>query len=537
MNKILSTYTELFKNSNKLYRDRAAYYIPKGKSYYSVTYKQLTEDVFNLAAAITIKFGQEEKIAVLGENSYPWILTYFGSTVSNRVIVPLDKELTAPEINNILLYAGVNVLFCSDDYMDIAKEIDRELTIVNITENDEMQNLLSLGADARKGNSEFGQNEVPNSLSTIVFTSGTTGFAKGVMLTRRNFLYHLNQCSEFIDLKGVSFSVLPMNHTYEFTLNVMFPIYHGGTLAINNSIKYVAQNIKMFKPDYLVAVPLVAQTLLDAVWRKIEEQGKTKSVKKAIMVSRVLKAIGIDVRRKLFAKILEGFGGNVKQIFVGGAFVEPTMAQQYYDFGIQIQIGYGLTECAPLLSGNIYHKRSRLNTCGVTIPGVEVRILEPNENGDGEIIAKGENITQGYYNNPEATAEILKDGWFHTGDLGHFDKRGEIVLTGRKKNLIVLNNGKNIYPEEIEMLLMQNSPLITEVIVSAPQNDANLELTLQADIFVHEDVIAKTADAHEIIRNEIDKFNETLPYFKRISMINFREKEFPKTTTKKIKRY
>ncbi len=537
MHKILSTYTAFLKRSKEMYADKAAYYIPKGKTYFSITYNQLVEDVFNLAAAVTKKFEKEEKIAVLGENSYFWILSYLGTTVSNRVIVPIDKELTAPEINNILTSAGINVLFCSDDYMEVAGEIERELTIVNTTENNEMQELIALGGEARKDNPDFGQNEVPDSLSTIVFTSGTTGFAKGVMLTRRNFFYHINQCRRFIDLRGVTFSVLPMNHTYEFTLNVLFPIYQGGTVAINNSIKYVAQNIKMFKPDYLVLVPLVAQTLIDAVWRKIEEQGKAKSVKKAILISRALKAVGIDVRRKMFAKILEGFGGNVREIFVGGAFVNPTMAQQYYDFGIQIQIGYGITECSPLISGNLFHKRNRLTTCGVAIPDMEIKIFEPNENGDGEIIAKGENVMLGYYNNPEATAEVIKDGWFHTGDLGHFDKRGEIVLTGRKKNLIVLNNGKNIYPEEIELLITQGSPLVTEVIVSAPHNDKNLEVAIQAEIFVHKDVLEQNPNAYDTIRAEIETLNESLPYFKRLSMVNFRNNEFPKTTTKKIKRY
>ena len=537
MNKIIETYAELLNQSKEIYNEKPAYLIPKGKSYYSISYNQFTDDVFNLAAAVTSKFESEEKIAVLGENSYHWILSYFGTTVSGKVIVPIDKELTAPEINNILTSAGVNVLFCSDNYMEIANELTRELTIINTTENDEMQALITLGAQLRANNLTFGQNEVPNTLSTIVFTSGTTGFAKGVMLSRRNFFFHIEQCRRLINLKGVSFSVLPMNHTYEFTLNVIFPIYQGGTLAINNSIKYVAQNIKMFKPDYLVVVPLVAQTLMDAVWRKIEEQGKLKSVKNAIKISRALKFIGIDVRRKMFGKILEGFGGNVKQIFVGGSYVSPTMAQQYYDFGIQTQIGYGITECSPLISGNVNNKRSRLNNCGILVPDMEARILDPNESGDGEILVKGENVMLGYYNNPEATQQVLIDGWFYTGDLGHINSRGEIIITGRKKNLIVLNNGKNVYPEEIEMLLGQNSPLITEVVVSAPQNGENLELAIQAEIFVHEDVLAKTPNAQEIIRQEIEQLNETLPYFKRLSLVNFREKEFPKTTTKKIKRY
>ena len=537
MSKILETYTELFNRSKELYNEKPAYYIPKGKSYYSISYNQFTDDVFNLAAAITSKFENEEKIAVLGENSYNWVLSYFGTTVSGKVIVPIDKELTAPEVNNILTSAEVNVLFCSDDYMEIADGLTRKLTVINTTENDEMKALITLGAKLRETNPTFGQNEVPNSLSTIVFTSGTTGFAKGVMLTRRNFFFHIDQCRRFINLLGVSFSVLPMNHTYEFTLNVIFPIYQGGTLAINNSIKYVAQNIKMFKPDYLVVVPLVAQTLMDAVWRKIEEQGKLKSVKNAIKISRALKAVGIDVRRKMFAKILEGFGGNVKQIFVGGSYVSPTMAQQYYDFGVQTQIGYGITECSPLISGNVNNKRSRLNNCGVPVPDMQVKIVDQNEDGDGEIIVKGENVMLGYYNNTQATNDIIKDGWFFTGDLGHLNKRGEVVITGRKKNLIVLNNGKNVYPEEIEMLLAQNSPLITEVVVSAPQTDQNLETAIQAEIFVHKDILAHTPTAKDIIRQEIELFNETLPYFKRLSVVNFRDDEFPKTTTKKIKRY
>lgn len=538
-NKFFSQYLDSLveKHGNK-----DAFQIRTKDSYKSISYVEYREDAFNLAAWISSEKGCDVKIAVLGENSYQWVVSYLGVVSSGNVVIPIDKELTGSEIENILRQAEVSTILCSEDYLDVFEEMTGKYEIINTTNCDcelytPLCKVLEKGKALRSVDKRFGLNETDtNSLSTIVFTSGTTGFSKGVMLSRHNLLTNVQDTDRFIKLTGKAFSILPMNHTYEFTLGVLLMAFQGVTIAINDSIKNLSKNIGLFKPTLIVMVPLVAENLMSAVWNKIEAEGKLTTVKSAVKISNCLRKIGIDVRRKLFKKIIDGLGGNLEQIFVGGSFLNPSVAKQFQDFGINVNIGYGITECSPFVSGNITHKAKLFASCGVTIPDVFVKIEDPNENGEGEVLVKGESVMMGYYKNTKATEEVMRDGWFATGDIGRLDENGNLYITGRCKNLIVLNNGKNIYPEELEFLIGNANNNIKEIIVKA-DNDVGKETTLVAEIFVEDSVRELNPQINSQIEQSIETVNENLPYFKRIVKVEFREKEFPKTTTKKIKRY
>lgn len=539
----INSFTELLQHSASKYQDNDAFRVRSGKHYKSISYNTLKSDAFNIAAHLTNQGLSNAKIALLGENSYHWVISYLGVVISNNVVVPIDKELSPTEIKNILTVAQVQMLFCSEDYLDTICEAQIETPVVVINHSEPttqltIQETIANGENLRKTNPTYGQNEnAPQTVSTIVFTSGTTGFSKGVMLTRSNILSDVLNTNAFTTLYGSTLSLLPMNHTYEFTLDILLTIYQGVTICINNGIKNFQQNLQIFQPVNLVIVPLIAENLMKSVWMKIENENKLDKVAKAVKISRLLLKIGIDVRRKLFAPIHQAMGGKLQCLFIGGALLDPKIAQQFYDFGFHVSIGYGITECSPFVSGNITGKPKFFTSCGKTIPNVTVRINNPNENGEGEIQVKGPTVMLGYYQNPDATQEVMHDGWFSTGDIGRLDPHGMLYITGRMKNLIVLNNGKNVYPEELESLITNAQPLVKEVIVSAGGVGQNMEVNIAAEVFPDPETHLDLQTVRESITSSIEHLNEDLPYFKRIIEIKFRDSEFPKTTTKKIKRY
>ena len=339
------------------------------------------------------------------------------------------------------------------------------------------------------------------------------------------------------DKDNVLLSVLPMNHVYESTCGHIAAINLGVTEYLNDSLKYVLKNIKAAKPDTMVLVPLFLETMHRAIWKGIDKKGMRKKVNFGIKLSRLLLKFGIDIRRKVFAEILNEFGGRLQFVISGGAALNKDIIRDFHDFGIEINEGYGITECSPLLAVNrpydvVY------GSVGRSTPSCEVKIDSPNEEGIGEIVAKGDNVMLGYYENEEATKEVFtEDGWFRTGDLGYIDSKGNIFITGRKKNLIILSNGKNIYPEEIEEHLYK-SEYIAECVVIERKNELG-EQMITALIYPNQDLTeGMDKDAIEAkIKEEVDKINDTLPPFKQAHQIEIRDTEFEKTTSKKIKRY
>lgn len=541
----IATFFELVDRASEKFGPRDAFRIRTKESYRSITFAQFYQDVLNLAAALELNDLAKSHLALIGENSYQWVVCYLATTVAGGVIVPIDKELTVGEISTIISQSESQALFASDDYADCADEIVQQLEIksfaINCNQSENyttLNQLIEQGAAARVENPKLGQNEISTkTLSSLVFTSGTTGFSKGVMLSRENLLTNVLSSDEFIKLGDCVLSVLPMHHTYEFTLDILFSIYQGRTIAINNSIKYFAQNIKLFAPTDMLVVPLVAENLYATIWKTIQNTGKEATLRRAIKISNCLLKIGIDLRPKLFKPIHEALGGRLQQFFIGGAYLEPEIARGFHSLGFKVNIGYGITECSPLVTGNITHKVKWSHSCGIPIPGVEIRIKDPNSSGEGEIQVRGKSVMMGYYKNQEVTDAAFDQGWFRTGDIGRLE-HGMLVITGRVKNLIVLKNGKNVYPEELESLIQKVS-FVKEVVVSAITSDSGQESAIVAEIFPDMELAEQHGHTeYKIeIQASIEKINSLLPYYKRVVRVNFRDQEFPKTTTKKIKRY
>ncbi|MFI3295038.1 MAG: AMP-binding protein, partial [Rikenellaceae bacterium] len=393
-----ANFTQLINRAVRKYGDQDALRIRKGAGFRSISFSTLAGHTFDLAASLTHRgYTEGAKLAVLGENSYGWILSYLGTVVTGATIVPLDKELSDSEIQGLVEQSGVSAIFCSEDYMDVFEGYDLKIPMFVIGSTElhvgatPIEELVAQGASLRESDPCYGQGETTSDkVSTIVFTSGTTGFSKGVMLTRSNLLSNVQICFELAPLSGTNFTVLPFNHTYELTLGVLYSMLHQGiALALNNSVKNFAQNMKMFKPDTMLIVPLIAENMMKNVWATIEQQGKMGKVRFAMKLGRFLHSIGIDVRRRLFAPIHEAFGGQLKDIFVGGAHMNASVAKDFHDIGINVNIGYGITECSPLIGGNVMHKRGMYHSCGFAVPYTELILDNPNEEGDGEILARG----------------------------------------------------------------------------------------------------------------------------------------------------
>ena len=528
--------------------DRIAYKIRKGDSVRDISCKEFVSDVRDLAAFI---YSKDIKVcAVIGENSYKQQIAYYATTYAGAIVVPIDKELTVREIATIINMSKSTILFCGDTHEDMVDEIkslcnniDTHIFLSDKSEKvveGNMEHLMVLGNELiAKNNQIFDYIKInPDEPSTYVFTSGTTGVSKGVMLSHKNIITDVDAA---IDLKVVgdsSMAILPMHHTLQSTLCCTLSHVLGATVSVNNSIKLFAQNLKIFKPTDLVCVPMVLESMHTNVWNAVRESGKEKSFKFLIKVSNFLRHIGIDMRKVFFKKIHENFGGRLKTFFCGGALLDPLVAQDMCDWGFGMYIGYGITECSPLITHNTTNRRSKFSSCGIPINCNKLKLMDINESGDGEIWVKGDNVMLGYLDNPEATAEVLEDGWYKTGDIGRFDKDKFLYITGRKKNIIVLNNGKNIYPEELEGHL-NKYPEVKEVIVFAEKNDVGQEVSISAEIFADYEYaeLMKIEDIKKTIEEIVEKENQDLAYYKRITNVIHKETEFEKTTTRKIKRH
>ncbi|MFI3322513.1 MAG: AMP-binding protein [Rikenellaceae bacterium] len=537
---------ELVLYARKNYSERDAFYIRNKVSYDTITFDTFTTQILKLAASLLDRgYSNGKHIALVGENSYNWVVSYLAAVSTGCVIVPIDKELPSDEIVAVYKKSDALMLMYSASYAEPAKEIMEslggELIIIDkpksklteistsaliegYTKNDFQERIEAIEIDRYK-------------IAAIVFTSGTTGVSKGVMLSHNNQITNIKACFDMVKFQGNRFSLLPLHHTYELTLGLLYPIALGCATSFNNSIKYISQNIQIFKPTDLILVPLIAEALHNSIWDKIRSGGKENLVRNMIKFSNLLLKVGIDIRRVLFKQVHAGLGGRVVNIFCGGAKVEETIARSFVDFGFKFRIGYGITECSPLISGNIACVSSDMAHCGYSASCCELDIFEPNSEGEGEVIVKGENVMLGYYNNPEATAAVIKDGWYHTGDIGKLGKKGELYITGRIKNIIVLKNGKNIYPEELEGYIY-TIPYVKEVVVYALGSSLGQESALAAEVFINEDRAAadNIEDVKAVVKAEIDKINQDIAYYKRISKVHFRDSEFIKTTTKKIKR-
>lgn len=513
-----------------------------------ITYKQFENDTEEIGTALCCLGMADKKVAIIGENSYKWLTVYISMLKSKGVFVPIDRELPLQDIIKILIHSEVETLFYSERYEGIIEEIRKSVPeikfFIGLDRKKQDKNILSYDNFKENGKKVLAEGSTiytsmqddVNNLKMLVYTSGTTGEPKGVMLTEHNLISVAYFGLQIADIGDVSLSVLPYHHTYEAVAGIILQLYNHSTICINDSLKNVLKNINFFKPDFIYLVPAFTEVFYKNIWNTAAKTGKDKILKKAIPLSNILRKIGIDLRLKLFKSIHDALGGNLKEIICGGAPIRPEIGKFFNDIGITLLNGYGITECSPLVSVNRV-KFNDSSTVGVILPCCEVKLENINEDGNGEICVKGDIVMQGYFKDKERTDRVLKDGWFNTEDYGRINKKGQLIISGRKKNIIVLDNGKNIYPEEIENYILA-IPYVKEAIVKSRKNKAGQETALIAEVFLNQEVIEdlKIENIEHTLKADIKKSTESLPIYKKISDIEIRKEEFEKTTTNKIKR-
>jgi len=517
--------------------DNIAFKYKENGGIVEVTYSEFVGEVSALGSALT-EFGFGDKhIACIGINSYKWIVTYLTVLKSAGVFVPIDRELPPTDIFHILNESETSVVFYTKAHEKLFMENTDKLPLVKMFIGfDRIEDsgiFMSYDKFMEHGEScDSAEYESltsdPQSLKMLVYTSGTTGIAKGVMLSEHNLVssvYYGLQVSTVFDS---CLSVLPYHHTYEAVSGILVSLHHHSTICINDSLKEVLKNLSLYKPSYIYLVPAFVEVFYSRITKTIRDSGKEKVFGILISVSNALRKIGIDVRKTLFKSVHNAFGGRLRKIVCGGAPIRPEIGKFFDDVGISLINGYGITECSPLVSAN-HDKYNDYHTVGIKLRCLDWRIDSPNEEGIGEICIKGDVVMLGYYKQPEKTAEVLKDGWFYTGDYGYINDKDQLVITGRKKNLIVLSNGKNVYPEEIEAYLM-NIEYVTEVVVKGVIDEKGQESSLCAEVFLNED-----KSSSDVLK-DIRKVLYDLPTYKQVAKVIIRKEEFEKTTSKKIKR-
>ncbi len=502
-----------------------------------VSFSEFYQNTEDLGASLCALGLGDAHIACVGDNSYPWIVAYFTVLKSAGVFVPIDKELPVDDMLRIINDSDSTAIFFASRFEEAILENKEKLPNIKYfisLEREEptdgyltMSQLIKDGASLEKKEYDSLKSD-ENSLKLLVYTSGTTGIAKGVMLSEHNLISGVYYGLHVSQVFGTGLSVLPYNHTYEAVCDLLVSIHKHTTLCINDSLKAVLKNLQLYKPDYIYIVPAFLEIFYSGVQKNIRKQGKEKLVNSMIKISNDLRKVGIDLRKVFFKQITDAFGGNLRKIVCGGAPIRPEVGKFFGDIGIWVIGGYGITECSPLVSVND-ELANDYNTVGRRLPCLQWRVDAPNEEGIGEIQVKGDVVRLGYYKQPEKTAEVLKDGWFSTGDYGYITSEDWLVITGRKKNIIVLTNGKNIYPEEIENYIMQID-YISEVIVSGIKNDHGQETGLIAEVYLSEErTVEQTLD-------DIQAKLDILPSYKNVSKVIIRDEPFSKTTSNKIKR-
>ena len=514
-----------------------------------VTYEQFQKDTFYLGTALSNIKMTDKHVAVVGENSYKWLTVYLTVLQGDGVLVPIDKELTVKEVISVLKNSDSELLFYDTKHEKYIEQIKDEVPNIKyfIAFDKEADNGNSISYDnfIREGKEKYEAGDKSftsieykdtNKLKLLVYTSGTTGNPKGVMLSEHNLISVVYYGLQVSTVYTKCLSVLPYHHTYEAVAGILVGMHKHVTICINDSLKNVLKNLQYFKPDYIYLVPAFAELFYKNIWNNAKKTGKETGLKILIVLSNLLRKIGIDKRKIFFKSIHEAFGGNLTKIVVGGAPIRPELGIFFDSIGINLINGYGITECSPLVSANMDDFNDPA-TVGIVLPCCDIKLENVNAEGDGEICVKGDIVMMGYYKDPERTQKVLKDGWFNTEDFGRMNEKGQLIINGRKKNVIVLNNGKNIYPEEIENYLLR-IPYIAESIVKAVRNENGEEISLCAEVFLNKDKVKEMEieNVEETLKKDISKATKELPSYKHITKIEIRKTEFNKTTTNKIKR-
>ena len=555
---------EIFEHSIKTYANKEFIlekFDPKGK-YEEISYEQFGKDVIGFGTALNrvLKLENRPRIMILSETTYDWYVSYVTLLCGDAIAIPTDKELPENELENVVKRSKADAIIYSEKKADSVKKIMEKFPqvkyFIKMYSEDGLQNktvgmqyLINEGTKfVNSGDDYFAKVETdPDEFKVLLFTSGTTSNAKGVMLTSRNLAENINAATAYAKVypEDRFFSVLPLHHTYESTIGFLLPMAWGSSIAVCQGLKHIVPNMLESKPSVLISVPLLIENLYKKINASIKKAGKDGLVGSMLHITNALKMVGVDVKRKVFSDIYENLGGNLRFIVSAAAPIDAKIGKWVEDIGITFLQGYGLTETAPIAALTPEYQ-PKVGSAGKAIPKGEIRIEDPNEDGEGEVLIKTPTLMIGYYEDEKATNEVIEviDGerWFHSGDIGYLDKDGFLYITGRSKNVIVTQNGKNIYPEEIELLLAQ-VPEIKECMVYGKQDEkdpSNKELIISVKVIPNLDKIGEDLtdeEIREIIWPKIKEVNKKLTSYKAIKNLEIKHDEFEKTTTMKIKRY
>lgn len=553
---------DMLNKSAKTYGDKPAFRFKTKEPgvFNDISYKKFSNQVNALGTALVNLSLKDKRIAVISENRYEWAVSYLAVVAGTGIVVPMDKSLPENEIKSLIERSEVDAIIFSDKYLDVMKDVKNSGTSnlkyyicmdLKKDENDilSFKELIKKGEKLLAGgNKDFVDATIDaEKMSIMLFTSGTTAKSKAVALSHKNLCTNLQDIASMFDIgtNDRMLSFLPLHHTFESTVGFLYPIYAGATICYCDGIRHIADNIREYQITAMISVPILYENMYKKVMRGIAKKGKLKKVEKGMKISNFLMKLHIDARRKIFKEIHDLLGGKVRLFINGAAALDPEVEKGFNALGINMAQGYGLTETSPVLAaGNGQPKYSRIGSVGKAFPSVELKIDEPNENGIGEIIAKADSIMLEYYGDEEATKEAIIDGWFHTGDLGYFDKDGFLFIAGRKKTVIVLKNGKNIYPEEIEALLGRIDGVKESFVYGVPANNADeKESKINAEIVYEKErmkELIETDDEDKIkeyMWEHVKEINKTMPSYKYIREIIVTDQELIKTTTQKVKRH
>ena len=528
--------------------DGIAYRYTVKKEDRTKTFREFQNDVNALGTGLTSLGIHEKHIAMAGENCYDWIVTYLTVLGSDNVYVPVDKELPFGELMNVIDHSDAEVVFTTAHFEAKFRENAENMPRIKYfivygmkgpSEGRFLaaEEVMATGRKALEAGDTAYLDEKPDDmgLGVIVYTSGTTGKAKGVMLSRHNLRSCVYYGMQVSNVMPISLSVLPYNHTYESTCDILVCIHYGATVCINENLRTIADNLTKYNPYIVMLVPLFVENFYKKIWKTLEKSGKADTVRKMLKLSAGLRKVHIDLRKVMFKDLRAVFGSNIKKIVCGGAPIRSDIASFFDGIGIDLCNGYGITECSPLVSANMDNYND-YRSVGCLLPCLDVEIRDPNADGEGLICVKGDTVMMGYYKNPEETSKVLVDGWFNTGDYGKITD-DKLFITGRQKNLIVLKNGKNVYPEEIESYLAV-IPEISEIVVYSLRDEQGNEVALCAEIFPESAYSAgrEKQEMQKFFLDKIEKINEELPIYKQVHTVRIRATEFPKTASRKIKR-
>lgn len=547
---------EIIYNSVEQYSKNIAFVIKhtenKKVEYENITYKQLLEDINKLGTAVYSLGFKGKRIAVIGRNSYEWAIAHLSNLLGGNVSVPLDKDLQYDELESSLIRSKADMIFFDKKYEEKISQI-KEKNNTNLKEYvcfeeaegfKNISELLKIGNEKiNSGKTDFINAKIDeNKMAILLFTSGTTSKSKAVMLSQKNIASNVYamQCVEAIYSTDTNIAFLPFHHIFGSTCMVVMLAY-GVRTVFPDGLRYIKKNLNEYGVSVFVGVPVLVEAIYKTIMKEVKKQGKTKLVNIATKISNFLLKLHIDLRRILFKSIINELGGKLRFVISGGAPADSKIAKGFNDLGIEVVQGYGLTETSPVIAAE-NKKCMKAGTVGIPMLNVKLEIENPDENGIGEIRVKGPNVMLGYYENEEATKEVLKDGWFYTGDLGYLDKNGCLAITGRSKNLIVLKNGKKVFPEELETLVNRLELVEECMVYGMPDEKDKNDVKLSIKIVYNKEIVKEKysdktkEELYKIIWNEIKEINKTLPRYKYIKGMILTDEELIKTTTKKVKR-